>query len=336
MVEKIAVVVTSISAPNPVLQALAQGSVEQEISFIVIGDAISPADFYLEGCQFYDLHEQVKSGLEFAAACPQRKYSRKNIGYLLAAQQGASIIVETDDDNFPYAEFWKLRQRHQFVASVEQTGWLNVYRYFSDAIIWPRGLPLDAVNDSIPDFETLAAKTVDCPIQQGLADDNPDVDAIYRLLLPLPQKFRSDRRLALSAGAWCPFNSQNTSWWKDAYPLMYLPTYCSFRMTDIWRSFIAQAIAWANDWAILFHEPTVWQERNEHNLMHDFRQEVDGYLRNRELCEVLQGLNLTAGIDKIPDNLLICYEKLVSLSFFDQQELGLLQAWLSDLTTCSH
>jgi len=34
--------------------------------------------------------------------------------------------------------------------------------------------------------------------------------------------------------------------------------------------------------------------------------------------------------------LLICYEKLVSLSFFDQQELGLLQAWLSDLTTCSH
>jgi hypothetical protein len=149
MIKKTAVVVTSISPPNRVLQALAKESVEQDIEFIIIGDASSPADFYLEGCQFYDLQSQAESGLEFAAACPQRKYSRKNIGYLLAAQQGASIIVETDDDNFPYAEFWKLRQRHQFVASVEQTGWLNVYRYFSDATIWPRGLPLDAVNDSI-------------------------------------------------------------------------------------------------------------------------------------------------------------------------------------------
>ena len=29
----------------------------------------------------------------------------------------------------------------------------------------------------------------DCPIQQGLADRNPDVDAIYRLILPLPFSF---------------------------------------------------------------------------------------------------------------------------------------------------
>ncbi|NEQ26752.1 MAG: DUF288 domain-containing protein, partial [Microcoleus sp. SIO2G3] len=214
MAEKTAVVVTSISAPNRVLQALAQGSIEQEIPFIVIGDAISPPDFDLKGCQFYSIQKQLESGLEFAIACPQRKYSRKNIGYLIAAQQGASIIVETDDDNLPYESFWKSRQRHQSVPCVKETGWLNAYRYFSEALIWPRGLPLDAVNDSIPDFETLTAESIDCPIQQGLADDNPDVDAIYRLLLPLPQKFRGDRRLALGTNAWCPFNSQNTSWWK--------------------------------------------------------------------------------------------------------------------------
>lgn len=331
----IAVVVTSISAPNRVLQALAQGSIEQKISFIVIGDAISPPDFQLEGCQFYDLEKQVQSGSKFAVACPERKYSRKNIGYLLAAQQEASIIVETDDDNFPYPAFWQPRQRHQLASQVNQTGWLNVYRYFSEALIWPRGLPLDAVNDPIPDFETLATQTIDCPIQQGLADDNPDVDAIYRLLLPLPQKFRGDRKLALGSNSWCPFNSQNTSWWKEAYPLMYLPTYCSFRMTDIWRSFIAQAIAWVNGWSILFHEPTVWQERNEHNLMSDFKQEVDGYLRNRELCEVLQSLDLKSGVERIPDNLLICYEKLISDLFFDPQELTLLQAWLDDLKNFS-
>ena len=47
-------------------------------------------------------------------------------------------------------------------------------------------------------------------------------------------------------------------------------------MTDIWRSFVAQRIAWTNNWSVLFDEPTVWQERNEHDLMRDFRDEVPG------------------------------------------------------------
>ncbi|MHC4265647.1 MAG: STELLO glycosyltransferase family protein, partial [Planctomycetota bacterium] len=68
------------------------------------------------------------------------------------------------------------------------------------------------------------------------ADDNPDVDAVYRLTQRLPLTFRKDRRLALGNGSKCPFNSQNTTWFPDAYPLLYLPAYCSFRMTDIWRS----------------------------------------------------------------------------------------------------
>ena len=84
-------------------------------------------------------------------------------------------------------------------------------------------------------MDRLAVEQVDCPIQQGLADENPDVDAIYRLVLPLPVQFETGRRIALKRGVWSPFNSQNTAWWPDAFPLLYLPAYCSFRMTDIWR-----------------------------------------------------------------------------------------------------
>ena len=127
---------------------------------------------------------------------------------------------------------------------VATPGWANLYRYFSDATIWPRGLPLDAIHAPLPAYDTLhAGGGKDCPIQQGLADANPDVDAIYRLTLPLPQNFRADRRVALAPGTWCPFSSQNTTWWPDTFPLLYLPAYCSFRMTDIWRGFIAQRIA---------------------------------------------------------------------------------------------
>jgi hypothetical protein len=132
--------------------------------------------------------------------------------------------------------------------------------------------------------------------------------------------------------SWCPFNSQNTSWWPQAYPLLYLPAHCSFRMTDIWRSFVAQRIAWANDWGILFHEPTVWQDRNEHNLMRDFADEVPGYLHNREMGAALAALELKPGVEHLGDNLRSCYETLVRRGWVGEAELPLLEAWLADLS----
>src|ERR1044071_2658594 len=335
MKDKTALIVTSIAPPNAVLQTLAQGCLERDIDFIVIGDVASPPDFKLEGCRFYGLAEQRELSFRFAGKCPTKHYARKNIGYLLAMRDGVSVIIETDDDNHPHPEFWEERSRHQAVKAVSNSGWVNVYRYFTDANIWPRGLPLDRILTDIPAFESLKQESVDCPIQQGLADENPDVDAIYRLALLLPQSFRKDRRVALGVGAWSPFNSQNTTWWPEAFPLLYLPAYCSFRMTDIWRSFIAQRIAWANGWAILYHEPTVWQERNEHNLMRDFRDEVPGYLNNSAICEALDKLSLPSGVDKINDNLLSCYEQLIRMELVGREELDLVEAWTSDLEETS-
>lgn len=331
MRDKTALIVTSISAPNPVLQSLARGAQQHDVEFIVIGDEKSPRDFQLDGCRFYSLDEQRTLDFAFARQCPTRHYARKNIGYLLALRNGAQAMIETDDDNFPEPGFWSARQRRQSVPVSNNAGQLNVYRYFSQANIWPRGLPLDKILADIPPFESLAIADVDCPIQQGLANENPDVDAIYRLTLPLPQNFRRDRRVALGDGSWCPFNSQNTTWWRDAFPLLYLPAYCSFRMTDIWRSFVAQRIAWANGWSILFHEPTVWQERNAHNLMRDFKDEVPGYLHNAAICDALAVLDLKPGIARLGENLRACYAALVEHKWVGDQEGELLDAWLADL-----
>jgi hypothetical protein len=187
------------------------------------------------------------------------------------------------------------------------------------------------INDEVPAFESLQSREVYCPIQQGLADDNPDVDAIYRLIEPLPQTFRKDRRIGLMDGSWCPFNSQNTTWWAEAFGLLYLPSYSSFRMTDIWRSFIAQRIAWVNGWGVSFGEPTMRQERNVHDLMRDFADEVPGYLNNSRLCEALEVLALGGGADVISANLRLCYERLVDMSLVDSKEIDLVDAWNDDL-----
>ena len=103
-------------------------------------------------------------------------------------------------------------------------------------------------------------------------------------------------------------------------------------MTDIWRSFVAQRIAYENDWAVLFHEPTVWQSRNEHDLQKDFEDEVPGYLNNDRIKRALEALPLQPGIDKIPSNLRACYEALVDLQVVGAAELSLLDAWLNDLS----
>jgi len=325
------IVITSINAPNEALESYARESARHEFKFVVIGDTKSPVDFALEGCDYYSIERQKGLDLSYVPLCPTCHYARKNIGYLLAARAGARIIRDTDDDNLPRADFWNAEKRRQLVPVVQGTGWLNVYRWFSGELIWPRGFPLDQVRVETPDFAALPVLEADCPIQQGLADENPDIDAIYRLLLPLPQSFRTDRRAALGANAWCPFNSQNTTWFRDAFPLLYLPAYCSFRMTDIWRSFVAQRIAWSNGWSVLFHEPTVWQERNAHNLMRDFEDEVPGYLHNTRIARELSALPIQAGIENIPSNMRLCYRRLCDLSLIDMKELPLLEAWLSDV-----
>ncbi len=323
--------ITSIAAPTPALRALAAASEAAGVDLILIGDAASPAGFELEGCDFYGLDRQRALPLELARICPERSYARKNIGYLLAMSRDATVIVETDDDSVAHDPFWRARERSQAVRRVAAEGWTNVYRYFSSANIWPRGFPLDEVRASVPAYESLPSGRIDCPIQQGLVDEDPDVDAVYRLVLDLPFRFDSGPSVALTEGTWCPFNSQNTAWWPEAYSLMYLPSSCSFRMTDIWRSFVAQRIAWANGWGVLFHAATVSQARNVHDLMGDFGDEISGYLENRAICEALAALELDPGSGRLADNMRLAYRRLVEGAWLDERELELLDAWLADV-----
>ncbi len=333
MSENVAVIITSIAAPNAVMSAIAAGCREKNWKFYVIGDVSSPSSFDLPGCTFVSYEEQLETGLQFARQCPTRHYARKAIGYLLAMRDGADIIVETDDDNLPYDAFWQTRQREHAARLAASAGWLNVYAYFSPQLSWPRGFLLREIRKPVPALNALPQGRVHAPIQQGLADGNPDVDAIFRLTLPLPERFENGPALALGRDTWCPFNSQNTTWFREAFPLLYLPAFCSFRMTDIWRSFVAQRIAWENDWWLLFHDATVVQERNEHNLMRDFQDEVVGYLHNEAICRTLAETPLKPGITALGENLLACYEELHRLGQITAAELELLVCWLTDLET---
>ncbi len=324
-------IITSIAKQNhPVLNQFAKDSVKNNVSFIVIGDTKSPKEFNLSNCDYYSVERQQSLPFELNKDLPFKHYARKNLGYLIAMQKGAEVIIETDDDNFPLDSFWNDRKKQVKAHLLTDKGWVNTYKHFTDVNIWPRGFALERIKDEFPKLNKTT--TLECPIQQGLADENPDVDAIYRFTQPLPITFMKSDNLGLGNNTFCPFNSQNTTWFKEAFLLLYLPSYCSFRMTDIWRSYIAQRIVWTCGWSILFHKSTVWQDRNDHNLLNDFIDEISGYANAQLIYESLKNLDLKEGKENIATNMKICYQKFIDLELIDKAEMNLLNCWINDVT----
>lgn len=323
-------VVTTIQPPTPSMERLAAVLAQAEIPLLAIGDRKGPAHFVLPQAELVSLADQAKLPFRLAGLLPVGHYARKNLGYLLAISRGAECLYETDDDNAPL-EGWRPRAlRVQGARRARANGWLNVYRLFGGGVLWPRGLPLDRIRSG-GEEAIEGAIDLDAPIQQGLADGSPDVDAVWRLVLDQDVRFAPGAPVALTPGTWCPFNSQTTWWWPEAFPLLYLPSFCSFRMTDIWRSFVAQRCLWAMGRSLVFHGAEVVQERNVHRLMKDFEDEVPGYLGNAAIAERLAALPLEEGPGALAGNVLRCYEALVEGGWVGREELPLVRAWLEDL-----
>ena len=249
-------------------------------------------------------------------------------------RQGAQVIYETDDDNAPLPRWRPLTATRLEARNLqpENSGsWCNAYQYFTRKTIWPRGLDLRHLQEPrrnvIPAF-------VNSPVRQGLANGSPDVDAVWRLTQDRPFSFERQPPLALPPGMWCPFNSQNTWWSEEAFPLLYLPSFVSFRMTDIWRSFVAQRCLWAANAQVSFFSADVFQDRNEHDLLRDFEDEVPGYLSSGRIVAALQALDLPSGSAPsiVGANLYRCYAALEEIGVLPSRELALVTAWLEDCT----
>jgi hypothetical protein len=324
-------VITTINAPSrSVLDMVRRGQQENHRT-IIVGDRKTPETTWPDGADFMSIAAQAQSKFTLAAELPENHYARKNLGYLSAMSRGADCIFDTDDDNAPLPS-WTIRSKKVMARRCLTGGWVNVYRWFTDSHVWPRGLPLEHASHALarPGLSETTAGVV-APIQQGLANGSPDVDAVWRLLMDREVTFAPADSVSLPQGCWSPFNSQSTWWFPEAYSLMYLPSFVSFRMTDIWRSFIAQRCIWALGHELVFHGAEMFQDRNPHNLLRDFEQELPGYLGNDRFRELLDSLVLQQGRDKVSENLRHCYERLISEGLIPAKEMKLVDCWVADL-----
>lgn len=326
-----ALVITTIQAPTPAMYKYRDMLLDQGWSIIVVGDKKSPPTYDLPGVNYLSIERQQELFGEIASLIPVNHYSRKNLGYLYAMSQGAEAIAESDDDNIPYDDKYPNFLPVQVKApTVEAQGSVNVYSYFTDKKIWPRGLSLDKIK-TVVTKAALVEREVTCYVQQGLADLDPDVDAIYRLTASDGDVlFEPGLKLALSEHCYSPFNTQNTLFYKPAFPLMLLPIGVSSRVTDILRSYIAQRLLWFLGSSLLFLSPSVYQLRNQHNLLIDFNEEIPLYTKTDELVNLLESFDADSTSD--PCSLIEkIYIYLNQKGFLSEIELRLCGLWVKQV-----
>ncbi len=224
------IVVTTIQYPTRQLERMAK---MKDWQLVVVGDKKTPQDWNLENCIYLSPETQLQLGYSLASLLPWNHYSRKNIGYLYAIEHGAHIMYDTDDDNEPIDDLAPCPQEQKLPVMSSGELSANIYKYFNRPDIWPRGYPLETITNN-NDFHLLDNKLCSIGIEQGIVNNDPDLDAIYRLVHPNSSNifFNKKPTIALEKNIFFPTNSQNTFFHIHAFFTLYIQSTLTKRVSD--------------------------------------------------------------------------------------------------------
>ncbi|MFC1801915.1 STELLO glycosyltransferase family protein [Patescibacteria group bacterium] len=321
------IVMTSINAPTKAVKKYAN---MKDWRVVMIGDKKTPSNWKHENIEYISPAKQKKLSYTLTKDLPWNLPSRVNIGYLYAMEQGADIITQSDDDNIPN-RYWKIPNFDGNIQTIKYNGFVNIYKSFTKKFVWPRGFPLDKILESKKISEISKGSNV--RIWQHLANKDTDVDAIYRLTNNTHINFSQRKPLALNKEALCPFNCQSTTFHKDVYVLLYLPSFITPRASDIVRGLIAQPLLWSIGYSLGFTSPIVTQERNPHDFMKDFKDELLIYLHSENIVKIAK--KSISQKNTLSGNLLAVYKELVMSGLIPKKELVLLKSWIKDVENLS-
>ena len=335
---------------------------------VIVSDRKTPAPYetgWVEGegnGEVVVLTTKVQETMDspFVHTIPWSHFGRKNIGYLYAIMHGASVIWDFDDDNM--LKFWipgaapakapSLDAVVDIMAGNEATGvdvlqpqghnWptYNPYPVLGAPNLpsWPRGLPLadikkEQCSNTTVTHTKLPVKSI--AVLQSLAEVQPDVDAIYRLTMSMPRPFafkRTDetRPLMIPTGVLTPYNAQATLHFESAFWALLLPITVHGRVSDIWRSYVAQTLFWDCDLQVGFiSRPLVVHDRTEHSDLADLDAERDLYMKSEHLVKFLGSWKATG--TTLPERIEELWIALYERQYIELNDVELLQHWLQSL-----
>lgn len=336
------IVVAALGAPTAHIQALTRVSGWQVLA--VAGEN-TPADWKVAGAIFLSMDDQAALGYRISAHLPDSNYLRKNIGYLFAIQHGAQVIFDADekesvigedlDSKFDvYLQGRRARRDPilQFRTLPNRTV-VNPFIHFGQKSVWPRGYPLEFVEEIAPDIsysEVFPGKQF---IQQGLANGLPDIDSIF-------YNTRRSRNghisinfdtnappVALPHGTMAPCNAFNTLFHSAAFWGLMLPVTLSPKAADIVRCYWAQRILWEVGGIMVIYPPTVVREDSGMPL--SFVDEKDLYAESRRLVEFLVKWRSTK--PTLFDRIIHLTHSMAEEGFWGAIDVKLTVDWLTDL-----
>ena len=126
-------------------------------------------------------------------------------------------------------------------------------------------------------------------VAAGLCLGDPDIDAVTRLERgPIVESVSEPGRsgVVLRPDNWSVFNSQNTAFVKALTPAMFLMPHVG-RYDDIFASAVCQRVMREQGLRVHYGQPFVYQQRNEHNLMTDLKNEMLGMERMTNFATLL-------------------------------------------------
>ena len=332
-------VVTTIFEPSDAVRKVAR---DPNLCVVVVADAKTPTHAqYVTGIKeknnlfvYLSLHDQDEIFPRLSSAIPRNHFARKNIGYMYAIKHGAKIIWDFDDDNInlPPVDIVSKMKEYKTPCKNFTFHLFNPYPYFDvkETYTWPRGFPLQYIRDKRTRPELCISNEVkDIAVVQSLANIQPDVDAIYRFTRDTPFNFGATPTNALPVvvplGAFTPFNGQATLWYSSGFMYMALPVTVPGRVSDIWRSYIAEYFFYRTSKHVAFVPPYVDQHRNPHDYIKDFNDELQLYQQANEL------LTWFHDEPNAYSDLLELYTNMASRGYIQQGDVDFISIWLKTL-----
>tara|TARA_E500000178_G_C17024071_1_gene757052 strand:+ start:2524 stop:3444 length:921 start_codon:yes stop_codon:yes gene_type:complete len=281
------IISTTINAPTKAIQKFDN---LKDWNLIVSGDLKTPSNYKLKNGIYLSPKDQEKISKKLSDLIGWNCIQRRNFAMILAYMKGADIIATIDDDNIPLANWNK-----NLIIDRK----IKVDKYFTNEEVfdpisvtnhkdlWHRGFPLQILKNKNKNKKQKKINS-NFDIQADFWNGDPDIDAICRMEHAPECKFKTST-FPFTSNKPSPFNSQNTYLKRRVIKHYFLFPHIG-RMDDIWASYYVEA----KGFKVLYNKPSVYQQRNIHDLTKDMKKEYIGYENN---------LNLIKDLEKNPNNI---------------------------------
>jgi len=275
---------------NPPTEAIEKFDNLKDWNLIVSGDLKTPKNYKLKNGVYIGPKDQEKISKKLSNLIGWNCIQRRNFAMIMAYKQGADIIATIDDDNIPFANWGENLlienkvSAKKYITKEEAFDPISVTNYKH---LWHRGFPLQILKNKNKNKDIKKVNS-NFDVQADFWNGDPDIDAICRMEHAPECKFQTSV-FPFTSNKMSPFNSQNTYLKRKVMEHYFLFPHIG-RMDDIWASYYVEA----KGFKVLYNKPSVYQQRNVHDLTKDMKKEYIGYENN---------LNLIKELKKNPNNI---------------------------------